>query len=346
MKKSKIMDSLPKAMLRLNEKLGGILIEKYGIYTLKFDNPFGKGVIKQYTLINNITVTDFEIVLNQDLVYNIGDKENNLLYFIYCTEGLGYFKSKTNEKYNKIEELRPGIIGCNRNSKNQINIKKDVPFILNLISINRDSYFKRFSKSVFDTNLELEKLLNSFDSLESKLYLSTFNLKISNKLREVKEELMVLPLSGLLKMESSYALILALHLEQFYKEIYEERPIASLTKSELQKIRRLTEYIIESPEIQHSINSLCTKITMSPAKLQEGFKGMHNTTVADFVRNIRIEKSEKLLVETDLNISEIVYTIGLTSRSYFCKIFKSKYDCSPKRYRKIIRTKPISSITT
>lgn len=42
--------------------------------------------------------------------------------------------------------------------------------------------------------------------------------------------------------------------------------------------------------------------------------------------------AEKLIKTTDLNISQIVYTIGLSSRSYFSKIFKEKYKCSPREY--------------
>ena len=37
--------------------------------------------------------------------------------------------------------------------------------------------------------------------------------------------------------------------------------------------------------------------------------------------------------DSDLNISEIVYTIGFSSRSYFSKIFKEKYNISPNEYK-------------
>ena len=49
--------------------------------------------------------------------------------------------------------------------------------------------------------------------------------------------------------------------------------------------------------------------------------------VAQQVRKLALDEvirlAEELIKTTDLNISEIVYTVGLTSRSYFCKIFKS-----------------------
>ncbi|MDX1318460.1 MAG: AraC family transcriptional regulator, partial [Xanthomarina gelatinilytica] len=50
-----------------------------------------------------------------------------------------------------------------------------------------------------------------------------------------------------------------------------------------------------------------------------------------------------LIKNTDMNISEVVYTIGLTSRSYFSKIFKEKYNCSPKDYKFAQRSMAISA---
>jgi AraC-like DNA-binding protein len=41
-----------------------------------------------------------------------------------------------------------------------------------------------------------------------------------------------------------------------------------------------------------------------------------------------------MLKNTDLNISQIVYSIGFSSRSYFSKIFKEKYDISPNKLKK------------
>ena len=35
---------------------------------------------------------------------------------------------------------------------------------------------------------------------------------------------------------------------------------------------------------------------------------------------------------THLNITEITYRIGITSRSYFSKLFKERYSMSPKQY--------------
>ena len=74
-------------------------------------------------------------------------------------------------------------------------------------------------------------------------------------------------------------------------------------------------------------------IGLSASKLQEGFKDMHGRTVNNFICHIRLLKAEQLLKNSDLNISEIVYSLGWSSRSYFSKIFKEKYNCTPSFYQ-------------
>jgi AraC-like DNA-binding protein len=107
----------------------------------------------------------------------------------------------------------------------------------------------------------------------------------------------------------------------------------SLTKKELETVKEFSEFIVNYPENNFTLKFLSRKSGLSANKLQEGFKILHNRTVRDFIINERMKKSEELIRTTDLNISEIVYSIGFTSRSYFSKIFKQKYNCSPKFYK-------------
>lgn len=45
-----------------------------------------------------------------------------------------------------------------------------------------------------------------------------------------------------------------------------------------------------------------------------------------------MEKARHLMENTNLNITEITYRIGINSRSYFSKLFKERYSMSPKQY--------------
>ena len=128
--------------------------------------------------------------------------------------------------------------------------------------------------------------------------------------------------------------ILAMEIQQHKEDKKNAKNnFGSLTKDEMDDIKELSSFIKNYPEIQYSLKYLSKKSGLSPAKLQEGFKLLFDRTVTDYIRNVRVETAEHLIKTTDLNISEIVYSVGLTSRSYFSKIFKEKYNCSPKHYQ-------------
>ncbi|RXJ49603.1 helix-turn-helix transcriptional regulator [Gelidibacter gilvus] len=106
---------------------------------------------------------------------------------------------------------------------------------------------------------------------------------------------------------------------------------------EIQQLKNISEEIKENPQHEYSIKELCKKTGLSVSKLQLGFKEMHQCTVAIFIRNQRLEKALVLLRNTNLNVSEIVYSVGLTSRSYFCRIFKKRFKCTPKCHQQKLK---------
>ena len=52
-------------------------------------------------------------------------------------------------------------------------------------------------------------------------------------------------------------------------------------------------------------------------QLYRKFKSVRGLSANEFIRAYRIKKAALLLRETDLNVSEILYDIGFTNRSYF-----------------------------
>ena len=112
-----------------------------------------------------------------------------------------------------------------------------------------------------------------------------------------------------------------------------------LSTYEIQQLDLITDQIIENPQNDYSIKELCKRTGLSVSKLQAGFKEKHECTVTIFIRNVRLDKALDMLQNTNLNISEIVYSVGLSSRSYFCRIFKKRFKCSPKMYQQRLKQK-------
>lgn len=316
------------------EALDKCKVGTYGIHCLKLPSIKGNGTIQFVNFGNGMFVIDFDITLKDHATLNLGNINKCMVYMMYATKGICFHNFKHTNKSRRIEEYRSSVVVSDEGSESEISISKDIPFVLSIICLDKERYFKRFLNDDIQGDINYRKSLDTFQLLNNQMFTSSYSLKIAEQLRVNKHQTNNYEISNLIRFESRYQLMLALHLEQLYMEIYDKTEQSHLNKTELKKISMLTEYIVYNPEIQHSIKNLCDEASISPAKLQQGFKGMHDTTVSDFIRNVRIEKAEQLLVNTDLNISEVVYAIGFTSRSYFCKIFKKRYHCSPKEYKK------------
>lgn len=323
-------NKLEKIFNELHENFGGTLNAHSNEFKLILDDQFGSGNIKGISLKNGVSYLEFDINLNNNVALSINATKNLPIYFAYCAEGVLGHSFGENKKQRLLQKYQTGILTCKRAEKNNLTFKRDIRTKISLIVVNTavsessDGY--NFNKRLRDTFFENNKI-------KSSVYIGSFNLKIGNKIEELK----AIKQTGIVRnlmIEGIVNMILAMEIQQREDDLKNvANATGCLTKKEMEQIKVLSERIINCPEDEYTLKILSRKAGLSANKLQEGFKILHNRTVRDFIINERIKKSEKLIRTTDLNISEVVYSIGFTSRSYFSKIFKQKYNCSPKYYR-------------
>jgi len=95
-------------------------------------------------------------------------------------------------------------------------------------------------------------------------------------------------------------------------------------------LENLLKYVddhIDEPDL--NINFLAQTFSMSRSTFFRKIKAITGTTGKDFVDSIRLKKAAHLLISSDMNISEVAYTIGHSNPQYFSKWFKSYYKVSP-----------------
>ncbi|WP_299257731.1 AraC family transcriptional regulator [uncultured Aquimarina sp.] len=325
--------SVPSELNVLKEHLQGNITVDYDIHTLTLDSVIGKGQVRYTNLQSGLQSFDFDLKLIKDIEIPIASMTSESIQFLYCLEGHCSHQFETFEEATLVEQFQTAVVHSNRGLASKIIIKKGDHLMLNIICVNKKEYFDKFGKENNPFSKKLQGLLYEIGTKSKHFHLGGYSLKIAEQLKllfgiEYSNEV-----SELLSQKGRYYLILAKHIEQFHSEIENNSNTSGLLKNELKAISQVSDFIKKYPEIQHSIKSLCLESGLSPAKLQEGFKFMFQRTVSDFVRNVRLEKAEKLIKTTELTISEVVYSVGLTSRSYFCKIFKKKYSYSPKEYK-------------
>lgn len=62
------------------------------------------------------------------------------------------------------------------------------------------------------------------------------------------------------------------------------------------------------------------------------FRKYTNTTIGNYILNIRMQAAKHLLEEENLNISEVSESVGYNDAGYFSKCFKKYYGIAPKHY--------------
>ncbi len=121
-------------------------------------------------------------------------------------------------------------------------------------------------------------------------------------------------------------------------DTFNRSPLASYAsiatnKSDEAFLNRLNEEIEKHLSDQHfSVESLTDVLHISRSNLQRKLKGICGVTPGDYLRNYRLKKASKLLLETDMRISEVAYHVGFTSASYFTKAFIRCYNMTPKEF--------------
>ncbi len=95
----------------------------------------------------------------------------------------------------------------------------------------------------------------------------------------------------------------------------------------LKKVIQYIETNIENTEL--TVDLLAQNMNLSRSQVYRKIKALTDLTANEFIRQIRLKKALQLLSEGSLNISEIAYSVGFSSQSYFTRSFKEYYGKSP-----------------
>ena len=101
------------------------------------------------------------------------------------------------------------------------------------------------------------------------------------------------------------------------------------------RINSAAEYININYYKNITIEQLCKITGYSPAHLRRLFSSTFGTSPQNYILDKRIEVAKELLLDIpEKNVDEIADLLGMSSTSYFCKMFKAKTGFSPLLYRK------------
>ena len=329
-------NSIEEVFIQLRDQLNGKLTKVGGGYNFKTHDFGVQGTFSGNEFSNSISFIRCKLTIKERLSVLLQPSESSSsLYFIYCNKGKIMHEIREKELYRPIYEnqtvvMNPSSSGIKLHlledfTQEMILIKMDPVFLLNrgAITANLDDNFPGLYKKLNQKN--------------GNTYYGSLNLKVCDHFDQIDS----LKHSGLLRevyLDGQIKLILALLIKQCNEDLFHNHQEHSLSSSELKRIKQISNYIDDNYSMPHTVKDLTLKFRIPPSKLQKGFKILYNRTVSNYIKNLRVEIAEEMIKNKECTISEIVYDIGFTSRSYFSKIFKDKYNCSPKDYQDLIKT--------
>lgn len=108
----------------------------------------------------------------------------------------------------------------------------------------------------------------------------------------------------------------------------------NIDKTSDDKIKMLMVYIHEHYWEQISVDQLAQAAHISTRTCFRLFQNNLHIAPLEYIRSYRLQKACQMLAKTKEPITQIAYSCGLGSSSYFGKIFREQYDCTPMEYRK------------
>lgn len=122
---------------------------------------------------------------------------------------------------------------------------------------------------------------------------------------------------------------------RFYKRQFITRK--AINTNLLQKLEEILDEHFNDDKLRKeeipTVNFLANKLNMTPGYLSDMLRSLTGQNTQQHIHNKLIEKAKEKLSTTNLTVSEIAYELGFEHSQSFSKLFKSKTNFSPLKFR-------------
>lgn len=310
----------------------GTLTSQFGEHTVKFDNDYGKGSILVLPCGDGLCHMHFEVLFSKSITFIIVYHDIVPIDFMFLTTGNLTFEADKQKPF-LIQSYQNVIVKYEKGLPISYLLESEKLLRINIIQICSEAYLKRNHRFVELMEHNFKDIFLASDETKFYHHFGNLNLKIADYIRQLNH----CGHDGMIRalmMEAYVNMILALQLteyENFNKDLSLPK---SLTIDDLKKAQRAAELIHESIHQIPPVRKLARAVQLTDSKLQSGFKFLYQKTVNNYIREVKLQEAHNYFMDTDLTVSEVVYKIGYTSRSYFTQIFYERFGILPNEYRK------------
>lgn len=313
-----------------NRELNNLYIEMLSnspkTVTINIPDDMGKGKISQVVTKQGAVFSDWEMNYYSDVnVQGVNSQE--YIQIMFCqNEGVSW--NIANEKQGMHISKGESCIYRGHGKMEYLCYTGERDFLFKNVKIPVN-YFLRILQDYFEpreTEMYERKLMDGI----SKVQITPYMEHIFAELKDFTQYCGGL---GYLFLESKILELLSVYLS----EVLELNILATgqiyVSRSERESIIEAKRIIDAQLAFAPSCSQLAQMVHLSTTKLTKGFSTMFGNSIHAYIIDQRLEKAAGLLLDSDLNITEVSAIVGYSKPSNFAAAFKKKYGVIPKQYK-------------
>jgi YesN/AraC family two-component response regulator len=93
-------------------------------------------------------------------------------------------------------------------------------------------------------------------------------------------------------------------------------------------------YVDRNHREQITLEDVADLVHVSPSRVRHVFKDVTGVSFKEYVTQVRVAEAKRLLLGTDLSVSDIARAVSYTNLNQFYKVFYRSCAMSPGEYRR------------
>ncbi|WP_297407347.1 AraC family transcriptional regulator [uncultured Akkermansia sp.] len=144
--------------------------------------------------------------------------------------------------------------------------------------------------------------------------------------------------------EFGYEMKLRNALSEIWMRMFDQFPFSAQRKEcnkRDDKIKQMMAYVHEHCSGKIAVRELAAAAFLSERECFRTFRDCLHMTPVEYIRSYRLQIACRMLADVRIPITDVGYSCGLGSSSYFGKIFREYFYCTPTEYRRKWRNRDI-----
>ncbi|MDN3724148.1 AraC family transcriptional regulator [Aequorivita sp. SDUM287046] len=339
--KSFAINSLPlnEVLHDLSECLGTKCIKNCNEYSIKIPADWGSGYIRGTIFNGGIGLIQYQCKFKKELEIRFVVNKIHPVKFLYCLRGKLEHRFENSRTVNSLTKYQNAIVASKGKNGHVLRFAANITTDLSSLEITRKEFKREMFCYLHKSSESIKHLFKDETAKNSFYYEGLYSLQVSNYF----EEMSAFGHKNLIKhlfMQAKALQILIGQLIQYEDDLAEKDERRILRNSEVRSIDEAVKIIELELENLEPVLSLAHRVGLNQNKLQDGFHILYSLSVNAYIQKERLKLAVSLLKNTNITMVEIMERLGLSSQSYFSKIFRDRYDITPSHYRKLHRAKP------